>query len=325
LLVGGSRQTWTPVEGSTQDGIVEDAAIARIVTRLSGEYVLRVLHLLTADRSVLDALLALAISSANTAHLTPLTEEGRRYASVEAIPPDEARKPISISRIAETLGMPFETARRRVRLLLASGVCVRVDAGVIVPKAYMAGLGPVRALQHVAYVRKFLRDLAAVGLANEATVAASFPATAEADAAIARQVGRVSAGYVLRAVQLLVETYGDIQLGVLAQTIVTANTAHLDFRTGDGWRYAGVDETPPDEVRKPISVNRLAETLGMPFETARGKVRRLTEAGLCIRVEGGLIVPAAVLDSPAAVRASLANVGYVRKFIRDLQAIGEQR
>ena len=141
-------------------------------------------------------------------------------------------------------------------------------------------------------------------------------------AAVARIVSRLSSEYILRSLQLLVEAYGDIRTGMIAQTIVTANTAHLDTRTGEGWRYAGIDETPPDEVRKPISIARLAESLDLPFETTRRHVQRLIDAGMCIRVEGGLIVPKAVLDRPGAVRAALANVGYVRKFVRDLQAAG---
>jgi hypothetical protein len=142
------------------------------------------------------------------------------------------------------------------------------------------------------------------------------------DAAVARIVSRLSSEYILRALQLLVEAYGEIRTGIIAQTIVTANTAHLDTRGGEGWRYAAIDETPPDEVRRPISIARLAESLGLPFETTRRHVQRLIETGVCVRVEGGLIVPKVVLEQPGAAQAALANVGYVRKFIRDLQAAG---
>ncbi len=161
-------------------------------------------------------------------------------------------------------------------------------------------------------------------MALEHVTVASPPAVEETaeDAAVARIVSRLSSEYILRALQLLLEAYGDIRTGIIAQTIVTANTAHLDTRTGDGWRYAGIDDTPPDEVRKPISIARLAESLNLPFETTRRHVQRLLDAGMCVRVEGGLIVPQAVLEQPGARRAALANVGFVRKFIRDLQAAG---
>jgi hypothetical protein len=177
---------------------------------------------------------------------------------------------------------------------------------------------------NVGYVRRLMRDLLASGLAEPLVLAAT-PATEAADVVFARIVARLSADYVLRALQLLVETFGDIRAAVVAQTILTANTAHLDARDGEGWRYLGVDEIPPDEVRKPISIARLAESLGLPYETMRGQARRLIDAGVCARVHGGLVVPSAVLERPAARRATLANVGYVRRFVRDLQAIESPR
>lgn len=152
----------------------------------------------------------------------------------------------------------------------------------------------------------------------------ALPALGESaeDVAVARIVSRLSSEYILRALQLLVESYGEIRTGVIAQTIVTANTAHLDTRGGDGRRYAAIDETPPDELRRPISIARLAESLALPFETTRRHVQRLIDTGVCVRVEGGVIVPQAVLEQPGAARAALANVAYVRKFLRDVQAAG---
>ena len=50
----------------------------------------------------------------------------------------------------------------------------------------------------------------------------------------------------------------------------------------------------------------------------------MMEAGKCIRTEGGIIVPKAVHETPAAAGAMLANLGYVREFVRDLLATTEQ-
>jgi len=142
------------------------------------------------------------------------------------------------------------------------------------------------------------------------------------DAAVARIAARLSAEYFLRALQLLVEAFGEMRTGIIAQAIISANTAHLDTRTGEGWRYAAIDESPPDELRRPISIARLAESLGLPFETTRRHVQRLIDAGLCLRVDGGLIVPREVMERTQAAHGALANVGFLRKLIRDLQAAG---
>jgi DNA-binding Lrp family transcriptional regulator len=303
----------------------EAAAVARIVTRLSAEYVLRTFQLLIDTHGdIRSGLLVQAINAANVAHLDARTEAGRRAAGVDGVLPDDVRRPISIARLAESTGLPFESTRRIVQRLIDAGVCDRIHGGVIVPRAIVEGPEAVRlASANVRYVGEFVRKLLAFGLVEEVAPAeAGAWQTAVVDAAVARVVARLSAEYLLRALRLLAETYGDIRLGIVAQSIVVANTAHLEAPMGEGWRYGGVDQSPPDQLRRPISVLSLARLLGLPYETARRQVVRLIEAGVCLRVDGGLIVPMAVLESPAAVRAMLANVRYVRKFVRDLQAVG---
>jgi DNA-binding Lrp family transcriptional regulator len=303
----------------------EEAAVARIVTRLSAEYVLGAFQLLIdAHGDIRSGLLVEAINAANVRHLDARTEAGRRARRADGVLPDDVRRPISVARLSESTGLPFESTRRIVQRLIEAGVCVRVEGGVIVPRAIVEGPDAVRLVAaNVQYVREFVRKLLAFGLVEEAAPAEAGAWQADvADAAVGRVVARLSAEYLLRALRLLAETYGDIRLGVVAQTIVAANTAHLEAPMGEGWRYSGIDQSPPDAARRPISVLSLARLLGLPYETARQQVRRLIEGGVCVRVEGGLIVPMAVLDSPAAARAMLANVRYVRKFARDLQAIG---
>jgi DNA-binding Lrp family transcriptional regulator len=310
----------TPSAGPARES-AEDAAIARAVTRCSGDYVLRFLRLLFGSGDIRDAVVALAIAAANTAHLEA-SGGGWRYAAVEAPPPDEARRPVTVLSVAEALRLPFETTRRRVGRLLRSGACVRDRGGIIVPTAFLTRHQPSRALTNIGYVREFVRDLETAGLAEAATVAGILPAPEES-AAVARSVTRLSARYTLSTLQLLIDTYGDVRTGIVAQTIVTANTTHLAAEMNEASRYAGIGELPPDEVRKPVSVVALARLLGLPYETTRAQVQRLIAAGVCTRVAGGVIVPTAVLNTPAAIRSTLANVFCVRKFMRDLHAASQ--
>lgn len=299
-----------------------DAAIARVVTRLSTEYVLRAFELLIDMYGDLRAgLLAHAINIANLAHIDDRTDESRAAVGPEGIYPDEMRRPISVARIADAAGLPFESVRRVVQQLIIAGACERVQGGVIVPRATIERPGNLRAVHaNVGYVRRLMQGVQAANLIGQ--VPASLTVAAGADGtAIARLVARLSSAYLLRALQLLTDTYGDVRAGVVAQTIVAANTSYLDTRTGGGWRYAGVDETPPDEARRPVSIVRVAESLRVPYETVRRQVERLVDANICVRVQGGVIVPRALLESPGAVGAMLTNVGYVRKFARDLDAI----
>jgi hypothetical protein len=49
-----------------------------------------------------------------------------------------------------------------------------------------------------------------------------------ADAAVARLVTRLGSECVLRIIQLTIEAFGDVKLGLLAQAIGAANTAHFN-------------------------------------------------------------------------------------------------
>jgi hypothetical protein len=141
------------------------------------------------------------------------------------------------------------------------------------------------------------------------------------DPILARRVAVLSMEYVAHVFRALGKVYGDGREGLIVQAIFAANTAHLDVRTTDP-SIAGPDAVLPDDVRRPISVSRLARSLGLPFETTRQHVNRLIDAGLCVRVRGGVIVPKASVQRPEVAGIVMANLDVVRKLVRDLQAVG---
>jgi DNA-binding Lrp family transcriptional regulator len=293
------------------------------VARLSTEYVLRGFQLLIETYGDIRAgLLVQAINIANVGYTGALAEEEiRRAVGPDGVFPDEMRRPVSVARLADSAGLPFENVRRAVQQLIGAGLCKRVTCGVIVPRTTIERPANLRAvLANLGFARRFMRDLHAAGLISR--VPASLTTAASEDGMwIARLVTRLSSEYFLRVLQLHADIYGDVRAGIVAQTIISANTAYLDARSGGGWRYAGINEPPPDEARRPISTKSIAESLSLPYETVRRQVERLLEAGVCVRVQGGVIVPGAPLDRPGVVQAMLSNVAYVRKFARDLDGI----
>jgi hypothetical protein len=129
---------------------------------------------------------------------------------------------------------------------------------------------------------------------------------------------------VLRALRLLSDIHGgDLLTAIIGQAIIAANTAHLvDGRKAEPPRFAGRAELPPDELRRPVSVLALAESLGLPFETTRRHVNKLIAAGLCKRVKGGVILLASAIDSPRNLEATEQNLDYVMSFGRALRRLG---
>jgi len=107
----------------------------RISVRLSSEYVLRSVQLLVGfvEGDLATAMVFLAIISANVSHLNAEGPDGPPHADMHDVPPDEARKPVSVLALAGSLDLPYETTRRHVAKLLKSGQCERVTGGLIVP------------------------------------------------------------------------------------------------------------------------------------------------------------------------------------------------
>ncbi|WGM40380.1 DeoR family transcriptional regulator [Caulobacter sp. NIBR1757] len=109
----------------------------RIVARLSSRWFLQGLTLVKSfgGGDILDGLILLAITEANTRHLNG--PDGRFQASND-IPPNDVRRPVSVYVVARELGISYETARRHVQRLIKAGKIDRVEDGVVVPDSVFA-------------------------------------------------------------------------------------------------------------------------------------------------------------------------------------------
>lgn len=82
------------------------------------------------DGDLLSVLVLAALSSGNCAHLA-----AEQFATLDKAPPDRERRPLTIRQVAQSLGQPYETVRRRFAALEAAGQIVRRGRnGFIVPE-----------------------------------------------------------------------------------------------------------------------------------------------------------------------------------------------
>ncbi len=151
-------------EFQTPEAGMGERAAARLTTR----FVLDLCGVMAevAGGDLLRGLILTAIVDANVGHLA--AQESRDHGSMEGIPPDDLRRPISISALARLLKIPYETTRRHVARLLDEGICIRIeDRGVIVPAAMLAQIKPVTA-HHYESLRGLLLALNEAGFDVEA-------------------------------------------------------------------------------------------------------------------------------------------------------------
>lgn len=136
---------------------------------------------------------------------------------------------------------------------------------------------------------------------------------------------RLAAGLLL---DLIAIGRGDVDMvdTLLASAIIQANVQEIVRRADLQVSFAAETEMPPDEMRRPVTMNAVASSLNLPFETVRRRINRMVADGFCRIVEGGVIVPSAVLADPQyAVDAfrgyERMRAGYYR--MSELGLVGE--
>ena len=144
------------------------------------------------------------------------------------------------------------------------------------------------------------------------------------DERLIRAAVRLSADYLLRNVEVLSDAVdGDLTLGLIFASIVQSNVRHISDDPKLTKQYGLMGSVPPDELRQPISINALSESLNIPYETTRRYVHRLLDLGWCVKVGSrGVVVPGAIIASPEVMAAGFKQYSYLLHFLRQLKEIG---
>lgn len=224
-------------------------------------------------RSAIDVLLMLAIAQANLAPMERDPEFQKTYAGLEASPPDEMRRPARVRSIAVSLGVPQETARRRVASLVQAGILVMRDDGVIMPQAFTYSPRALQAAMETwALFITFYANLRRAGV-----LAPVEPATPD-QAPPLRQMMRLWTNHFLRLVEALMPMVGD-PFGVVML-------------------FAILDGSLAATEGKPVSASAIARALGLPFESVRRNALRIADNGLCQKIGRGYLIPPALMEEP---------------------------
>jgi len=118
-----------------------------------------------AQGELLTGLVNLALVQANVGHLD---RAGSGFDSVDSIPPDEVRRPVSVLSLSASLGLPYETTRRHVAKMVETGQCLRVKGGVVAPTAAVADPRRTEMLaQNLVNLKRLYRNLKSAGVALE--------------------------------------------------------------------------------------------------------------------------------------------------------------
>ncbi|USQ95459.1 hypothetical protein [Caulobacter sp. RL271] len=225
--------------------------------------------------SALDTLLALAIGQANLASMNRNLALQKAYAGLNSSPPDDLRRPVRVRSVAISLGVPQETARRRVARMVKAGFMVQTKAGVFMPQSVTET--PV----YVATAEATWRAIGDLYGALRREGALGAPAHKVSDDEIPhRYMMRLWGDHFLRLIEALLPMVQEPFDIVLLFAVLRACQA-----------------TKP-VASKPISALSLSRSLGLPGETVRRNLLRLVENGLCSKTPRGYLITYALLDTP---------------------------
>lgn len=252
-----------------------------------------------------DALIITAVTQANVDPVLADPELQRTYATYDAPPPEELRRPISINALAESLGLPFETVRRRTTKLLLLGVLRTRAGGVWTPLSHLRSRAH-RRVAEAAYDRtRALYD----ALAHLPEFSDLSHGRAWVGAPPLRAVARLSGEYLLRLAVVFREVFNDPVDAAIWLEVVRSATGAPPI-PGGAW------------VRMSASRTLIAKRLGLPGETVRRRIANLIAQGACAQDGRGPFVPAEVLARAAFQRIADRNQIDLRRLFSGLASMG---
>ena len=146
---------------------MNDPAHLRIISRLSMDYVVSIYSAILrgSDHDPLDALLLSTVAVANVAHLNADPELSRTYARMDQPEPVAIKRPISRNAVALSLGLSYETARRRIQKLIEEGALIEVTGGLIgANETTRPDMVKMMAEQNATLLRRLVRSLRDAGV-----------------------------------------------------------------------------------------------------------------------------------------------------------------
>ena len=251
------------------------APIAWRMAQLSVLFLFDIARVSRGAGDLLEPVIVTAILQANQSALLSDPSQQLRYDDAAWALPDEERRPISVNAIAESLGLPFETVRRRIKSLAAQGFCVTTPAGVYVPQAAVTSPAYVQVVaERAGRLAELHGELARADLLAPTAGLEGFIVES------ARAADRQLANYMLRACGGLLALTGSAMDGMVLVALAAANIADLHLARLNDWSAYGA-------LVQPCNASRLAVALGMSNETVRRRLHGLEEAGFCHRRPAG--------------------------------------
>ena len=109
---------------------------------------------------------------------------------------------------------------------------------------------------------------------------------------------------------------------LLLSVVAVANVAHLNADKIRSRAFADIATPEPMDIKRPISRNAVALSLGISYETARRRIQKLIDAGSLLDVEGGLIGANETVNPELVEAMAVQNATLLKRLVRQLRQAG---
>jgi hypothetical protein len=300
--------------GMAYDDVVADLEF-RPAAHLSMNYFLDTMDRASRwlGRDVVDSMVFLAMVGENfRGH--GLTDQAVGGAELEDF------APASITALARTLDMPYETVRRHALALCAAGFCRKQKGGYVVPAQVADHLNLDDLLSDITMATLGLvKDLAQVGLKPPAATAAVLSELSRQSARMAIRYFVQGAGAFCRSLNM------DMLRAIILLNIVRRN--HTAFEDGLDREVDAnaLAQWFSDSMRQSVSAYFVAKTMRLPYETVRRHCRALIDQGaLEADAKGGLVVTGRQLNTQLGLQAAKSAWVGTRNFMDSLAKLAAQ-
>lgn len=134
-----------------------------------------------------------------------------------------------------------------------------------------------------------------------------------------RAAARLAVGYALRTLHRAARAVdGDILDGAIRVAIGDANVRYMSEDPLLSGAYADLEQPLPVEMRRPVSINAIATSLNLPFETTRRRIAALIARGQCDQGPRGVWTTPQGASSPRQLEIIVENFEDLGGLRRDL-------
>lgn len=195
---------------------------------------------------------------------------------------------LGVREIARRVNLPYETVRRHAAELVEAGQCVSTKDGVAVEPSKLKSKAHHEMIRRVYLnAERMLVDLTRAGMAK-------FQPLPSRRGRLTREqmvVATIATDRLLAGIRIIGDYWnGDVLRALVFTAIWTANVKHVTNSAP-----AASQVVLADELRIPVSVLAISNSLRLPYETVRRHALALERQGICHRVgRQGLVVPGAV-------------------------------